>query len=71
MGMVGIIGKSSLSPAREWSGRIAATSSKESINSQDKIIPTTADSTDISKVLNNHKAAVKAVTDRLMAFLEG
>jgi uncharacterized FlaG/YvyC family protein len=70
MEMVGIVGKNSISPALEWSSRVAATSAKESINPRDKKILTTADSTDISEVLTNHKAAVKAVADRLMAFLD-
>jgi uncharacterized FlaG/YvyC family protein len=70
MEMIGIVGKKSLSPAPEWSSRLAATAAKESINSQDKKIPTPPDSTGISESIINHQEAVKAVADRLVAFLD-
>jgi uncharacterized FlaG/YvyC family protein len=70
MELTGIGIKNPLATALEWSGRVPATPEKEALPSAAKKGAASPESTGLSERLTHQQEAVKAVTDRLEAFLD-
>jgi uncharacterized FlaG/YvyC family protein len=70
MELTGIGGKNSLTTLVEWSGLMAAAPKKEAVPSVDKNTSAPLKMIDMSEIVTQHQEAVKALSERIMAFLD-
>jgi uncharacterized FlaG/YvyC family protein len=70
MELIGVDERNVVSPGIKWPVRKTVTADKEAIQSPDKENSVPLLSPNTKKVLVDHQEAVKAVADRLMAFLD-
>ncbi|MBI5582863.1 MAG: flagellar protein FlaG [Deltaproteobacteria bacterium] len=70
MELTGIAGKNAVPAAQEWPGRAAVAPKKEARPFPDDQKTRGQELADSGEVFANHQKAVKAVADRLLAFLD-